>query len=414
MNSWYLGWDPSRNGFHAMVLVNQQKDILAEATVNGLEAASSQVRHFQDRANSEGFDLHVGVESSEAIIPQFLIKQGFDPNKLYELIPRKVSAYKQASDVGSDKSDLLDAYACACYLMDWLFKLKPYQEPSILEQKAFKIAQELDWIRSRKTEAWERFWSEVDRSNPEIKRLLKNKEVTWFLAIFSEMLGKMKHTSYSAFERFCRKKGSRSTEEVLKPLHQSLVMLETWADIDILAFRAREIQLCMQEAKNFENKACEVLNGWKAGLILLTIDGMGPATLIRLLAYLGADWSQHTSKGICKYAGLAPQLCSSGAPDEKSLLAMSKKKRSRYKTHFIHRLGCNKDLKTAICLFTKFSMKHNNWVLKTYYKKKERGQGHWENIRNLSMKWVHIFVAMIRNQTEYNSELHKDRTLVKT
>lgn len=404
MKFWVVGWDPARRGYHALVLVDQDKNQLSSQRVKGVETALAKLHHFKALASSAGFDIHIAIEASSSDVID-LIKADFF--NIYELNARKVNGYK-TSCLGEDsKTDEIDAFACACYLLDNIKKLESYTPIPPLQKEALDIAAELDWVRNEKTIAWERFWDIIDRSCPEIKGLLNNCEVPWFLACFSSLLGKLKHTGYPGFVKFCRKHKARSKDEVLRPLHQQLKILEKRQDPQIIRTRAKAIEHYLQENQFWIGRAAKVLDRWQLSWLLLSVKGLGATTAIRLLAYLGLDWDKWTFKGTCKYSGLAPCLSSSGYPDEATLMKMPPHKRKHIKVRRIHRVMCNKRLKTALTLFTNFSMVHHDWAY-TYYKKaRDRGQGHYEALRNLAMKWLKILFAIMRDKSPYDAFQHE-------
>ncbi len=409
---WTMGWDPGRNGYHGVALLNEDKALLDEDRVDGLEAGYQKLLEYKAWAQQAGCSLQIAFEGNDSIILEKLHQWGV--RDLYNLVPRKVEAYKNAFSLGGDKSDELDAYTNGCYLMDWRGQLKLYRPPKPLEKEAEAIAAELDQIRDQKTKMWEKFWAIVDRITPKIKGILLDKETPWFLAVFIELMGKMKNLGYKGFEKFCRKRGALIGEDRLRRLHAEVKLLDREIGHPrILSCRAQQIRFLVEEKKVWEKEAGRVLCQWEDAWILHSVPGVGPATQIRLVAHLGLDWSRHTPDKISRYGGVAPVLRASGVPDEATLLRMPRNKRRRLHISRGHRLACNKNLKTTLCNFALYSMAHNAWALYAYKRFTEvKGQSHWEAIRNLSIKWLRIFCAMMRDKKRYDSYFH-ERNIMK-
>lgn len=411
MTHWTVGWDPSRNGYHALVVTDEDQEIIVQGKRKGLKESLKLLAYFETLAIEADKKLIVGIEYSHPELTEQIHEAGF--HDIYELNARKVHGYKD-SCLSEDKTDEIDAYACACYLLHNRKKLKRYQVPSPLEKRARIIAAELDSLRDLKTQAWERFWAVVDRGSPEIKTLLENKEVGWFLALFTDLLAKMKHTGYKAFTQFCRRRGARFGDEVLKPLYLQMKELARIINPRLPAVQAKLIGFYLEEIGYWEEEAAATLADWEDAWILLSVKGIAPPTAIRLLAILGQDWHQWTLAKVAKLGGLAPVLRGSGIPTEREFLRMPKHKRKRMRIKRYHRNHCNKRLKTTLCLFALFSMKHHTWAHLAYQRMRQRGQGHWEALRNLAMKWLKILLALMEKKEAYDIYHHQRQIAVRT
>ncbi len=400
-----IGWDPSRKGFHALVLVDEDKAILGEWKVKGFEAAYKIILRARAEASRCGTALQVGYEQDNSVNLDKLYDYRIE--SLYALAPRRVKSYKDAAAI-TDKTDFLDGYACACFLIDWRPKLQPYRPLSPFLKKAKQIADQLDHIRAQKTEAWERLWDVIDRVSPDVKRIIgDSRETQWFLQVLSHMVGRMKHTGFPGFLKFCRKKTSRMHESQLRLLHAELKLVEKEGLEGLITPKAKMIQLLLEEKKHWERLAGQALTEWDDAWILNTIKGMGAATQIRLAAHLGTNWDKWNPNSIAKYGGIAPTLWATGVPDEATLLSLPRNKRKRLSIHLGHRVACNKRLKSTLTLFALYSLAHHEWAKEAYDGYRARGQKHWEALRNLAIKWVRIFCALLREKKAYNEYTHR-------
>ncbi len=406
MKPWIVGWDPSRNGYHALVLIDENQAIVRVDKRKGLNSSLALLASFEALAKKANRKLILAIEYSHPELTEQIHRAGF--HEIYVLDARKVKGYKD-NCIAEDKTDEIDAYACASYLYHNLNKLRRYRPATSLEKRACDLTAQLDSLVAQKTQAWQRFWAIVDRGSPEIKSVLENKEVRWFLDLFTDLLPKMKHTSYAAFVQFCRKRGARSGSDVLMPLHHYLRVLAEIIDPRLPMIYTKQINVLLEIINLLEKEASTVLDDWEDAWILLSVKGIGAATAIRLLAHLGEDWSHWTVTQISKLAGLAPLLRGSGIPTEQEFLRLPRHKRKRMRIKRFHRIHCNKRLKNTLCQFTLFSLGHNPWAYAAYQAMRGRGQDHWEAIRNLAMKWVKILLTLMQNKDAYNPLYHQQQ-----
>ena len=186
---WFIGIDPSRKGYHALVLINQKKKILQQQTVEGSKSALNFIRDAQILAQKKGHDLVIGIEAFNNNLCAELHKNGFT---VYELTVGKVRAFQKSLDLSGQKTDEIDALACAIFLAERIGGLKPYQSPSELEMKSKVVAKELNYLKEARIVAWQRFWDLIDYSTPELKGCIKSPDTPWFLIMFRDLPGKTK------------------------------------------------------------------------------------------------------------------------------------------------------------------------------------------------------------------------------
>ena len=400
-----LGWDPSRKGFHQLVLVDETKTVLGDWKTHGFEEAYKALLVAKAQATQCKTKLQIGYEQDNSIILDKLFE--YEAGDLYSLNARRVESYKAALAV-TDKTDYFDGYSCACFLIDFRPKLRPFKPLSPLIKEAKQISSQLDEIRGQKTLLWERLWDTIERVSIDLKTITgESRETAWFLSVLSYMTPRVKHTGFPGFLKYCRKQGSKMHDDQLRSLHAELKLLNKEGLSEIITPKASMIKLLLEEKKHWEKRAGETLIKWEDGWILKTIKGMGAGTEIRLVAELGTDWSKWSPQSISKYGGVAPRLSSSGTPDEATLLKMPKHKRKKISLHRGHRVACNKRLKTTLCLFSLYSMVYNEWAKSDYDRFRQRGQSHWEALRNLAIKWVRIFCALLEKKEAYDEYSHR-------
>lgn len=403
---WTIGIDPARV-YQQVVVIDHRKKVIGSEKAKGLSKTCEIVNRFVALAQDAQHPVRIGIEATDTNLLDKVVQQV--PNiPIYELNTQKVSVYKRTADLSGSKTDYGDAVVCAFFVMDWYQTLKPFQVRRRFEKKCRLIAHELDLTRVQKTMAWERFWAIIGIEAGEMKEAINNPDADWYVDLFQQAPTKMKHMSQTAFLRKCRKLGSQLEDEKLGILFKGLQQLDKAGYGEVLKMRARTIAVYRKEDKYWEEEARKVLGSWEKGWILLTIPGMGAKTLIRLIGYLGMDWTKLEVAKVSAYSGVAPILRGTGTPDRETLKKMPAKKRRRYEERRRHRLACHKPLKTTMCLFSLYSMGKNPWAKAAYDRFRERGQSHWEALRNLSIKWIRIFLAMMRDEKPYDQHSHQE------
>ena len=396
MNFWTLGWDPSQH-YHALVLINERKEVINTITTDGLDEAITYTKKFTQQAKKAGFVLQYGVEANPYPVLDTLFASEFHP--LYSLNAQKVNSYKKTHELSGNKEDIADAISCAYFLMDFKHKLTAYVPKSSLEKEALLISKELNFLRDEETKTWERFWATIAQSAPALIKVLDNPNANWFLDLMNQLPWRMKHTSFTAFIKGCRKRGALLHDERLRPLYTELRSRGNFLDKQIIQSRISQLKQIRSETKIWEKRAGNVLEKWDSAVYLMSIRGMGVKTLVRLLAYFGKNLGDMDVSNLSGYSGVAPIFNETGKGPKNI-------KRVRR-----HRIACNKNLKTTLCLFSNYSMGHNEWALNAYKRFRDTGQTHWEALRNLSIRWLRIMLALINTKTFYNAEIHEKNIL---
>ena len=225
----------------------------------------------------------------------------------------------------------------------------------------------------------------------------------------NKQFGRLKHCGKRAFIMCCRKAGAQRDDEKLGEMFLVLKQIETRVPAGICQHQAASIASLNAESEIWVGEARKVLLGWDKGLMLILIKAMGPKLLIRILAYHGEDWSKITPSQMSSYSGQAPVITGSGTPPSEALKKMSARQRKRYEPRRYHRLACNSELKWVWSWFAFTSLEHHAWARTAYDRFRARGQGHYEALRNLAMKWIRVIHAMVRDQTAYDPKIHEAR-----
>ena len=396
----YVGIDPSRKGYQALCCLDTGKMILVEKKVSKNEELIECLAWIQERMDS---DLVIGVEAGHSQLMFLLILNGF--TELYELSASKTAAYRKIVDGSGHKSDALDAYVCARYLIELESQLTRYQPPTDRVQKARKIAQALNQIREIKTGNWQRFWQEVDILDPGIKQLGLAKETLWFLETFSN-LKIWKNTGIKAFEAYLTKRKISTKGKDLQALLKGLKRLAKSESLEIIQLIVKSLKFCHQEEQLWVKRAGQLVAEWDIGVYFNSIAGMGPKTLVRLLAYVGEDWSQINACQLSAYSGMAPVERSSGTPNAKKARELRESGQFVPKPRKAYRQACNRQLQTTMSLFVLYSLPYHQWAKDAYRAYRGRGQTHWESIRNVGIRWIRILVAMADKKTVYDEQIH--------
>ena len=174
-----------------------------------------------------------------------------------------------------------------------------------------------------------------------------------------------------------------------------------------MSLKARSILNLMDEEKIWLNKASVKCAEWKQGNVLFSIPCFTPKTGIRLLAFIGEDWTRTTAEQINAYSGQAPEISSTGRPTRQALKNMSEKRRRYFEPRKFQRKACNHELQTVFPLFSFCTIEQHRWVRCAYDRFRGRGQTHWEALRNVSLKWIRVIYAMIRDQQPYDQYKHE-------
>lgn len=396
----YVGIDPSRKGYQALCCLDKGKMILMEKKVSKNEELIDCLSWIQKRMDS---NLVIGVEAGHPQLMFLLTIKGF--TDLYELSASKTAAYRRIVDGSGCKSDALDAYVCARYLMEMESQLTRYQPPPERVQKARKIAQALNQIREIKTGNWQRFWQEVDVLDPGIKQMGLANETLWFLEVFSN-LKIWKNTGIKAFEAYLTKRKISTKGKDLEALLKGLKRLAKSESAEIIQLIVKSLRFCLQEEQLWVKRAGQLVAKWDVGVCFKSIKGMGPKTLVRLLAYVGEDWSQITDSQLSAYSGMAPVERSSGTPNAKKAKALRESGQFVPRPRKAYRQACNRHLQTAMSLFVFYSLSKHQWANDAYRTYRNRGQSHWEAIRNVGIRWNRILVAIAHKKTVYDEQIH--------
>ena len=409
MEKVFIGVDPSRKGYHQICVINESKSLLADYKIKGNQATIKKLKElvtlFMDCP--EELQVLIGIEYQDGSLLDDATQVGVP---VYALNAYKVSQHIASLRCSKDKSDAIDAYGNASYLASAYTQLKEYQPPSELIRRARDISHQLNVIRQQSTKTWQRFWSICDRSCPELKALLgESAKTKWFLTLMSDLFSKKTfcHTTVRGFSQYCQKRRCRLNTEGLAKLLGMLKGIHKREMPELLSLQARSLSNLKQEGNIWVVMASQTLQGWPLGCIALTVTGLASKTLIRLLAYIGEDWSETCPVKICAYSGIAPVVSSSGTPNKAEMRRMHPKKRKRYEPRRYHRLACNRDLKTTLCLFAFATLTRHRWAQTAYDRFRQRGQGHWEALRNLAVKWIRIIYRLIETQLPYDDSIHE-------
>ena len=57
-------------------------------------------------------------------------------------------------------------------------------------------------------------------------------------------------------------------------------------------------------------------------------------------------------------------------------------------------------------LFVFYSLSKHQWANDAYRTYRNRGQSHWEAIRNVGIRWNRILVAIAHKKTVYDEQIH--------
>jgi len=411
--TWCLGIDPSRKGYHAYSLIEEKKNIIVESKVKGSRALLQTIEGAKDLAEEADQSLLVGFEQFHSNLIDELYQSY--PNRLYDLMPGKVKAYKAAFDTTHCKTDEMDAFACACYLQDWQEKCRLYQPPTDLVRQAKWIYSQIETLRNQRTETLERFWGLVDYAVPDLKEAASNLNCKWFYHVIIDLVGprKCRHMGVKAFSAFAKKRGARQDVKILGPMLPLLKELEANGPTQALRLQASQLLFLTDETVVWVNQARECLKQWDLAWLLNTIHGMGPKTMLCLLAYLGEDWSETDSRKAAAYCGAAPIWIGTGTPDRESAKQLRSKGKRISQLRRSQRRGCNWHLNEAMGLFALYSMRHHPWAHRKYKTYRSRGQTHWEALRNLVTKWLRILFHMIHHQVPYDPYVHERNVKMK-
>ncbi len=400
---YFLGIDPARKGFHAWALMDGKKAVYECDKSNTNEGLLKQLEEVRKNFEGDGNRIWVGIDDGHEYLTELLYREGFD--RIYQLNSAKLSAYKRINDLSGGKWDALDASVAGEYLVENRRKLKQYRPPTELERQARILAEGMEGIRECRIQAWQRFWAVTDYIAPEMSRLKLNFDANYFTDAM-DLLGRCRNMGAKAMLSFCKKRKSGAKPKELEKLLACMKKLEKHGNMELIKLQARNIRGLNEEDKAWEKKARSLLATWEKGMPLFTINRFGPKTGVRFLAYIGEDWREVKVEKLSAYAGAAPVLKGSGTPDRKTARRLRQKGKKPKQERRQHRLACNKSLKTALCLFTLYSMESHPWARESYDSMRARGQKHWEALRNLSIKWLRIMVHIMQNNLVYDADLH--------
>jgi len=393
--NWSLGIDPSQKGYHGIAVIDENKEVIDTMKVASHSEAIDYIETYKYCAQEMGHDLLIGVEEIQSCLYDEMSKANL---KFYSIMPLKIAAHKKTWDVSGMKTDLHDGLAVAFYTMEWHKIMSPYSPKEEVHREAWDIAKQFECLRESKTATWERFWSVANCWCPRLKELDFKAETIWFLLVVEDILPKCQTLGKKGFIAASRKRGSKAKDEVLAKILTCFKMLYRHDKARILTCLATQIRFQLEEIKYWEKQARPILAQWENGCILNTIKGMGLKTMTSLLAYVGKDWSQITAAQLSAYSGVAPVHVGSSTPPKDAKIRGHRNKERR-----THRLACNKKLKTALCLFSWFSLQHHSWAKAKYDEYRGRNQTHWEAIRNLTIKWIRIFFKLMTDQVPFDS-----------
>ena len=408
MQQVFVGIDPSRKGHHAYVVLDENKQEVLRMKVDGSQAL---IHDLKDLAANCPTKMHVGLEHiNGTLLGQIHQAIGSDAI-LYNLNAARVHQYRAAHPNPKHKDDLSDADCCACYLIDWHARLRPYRAPTPLETQARDLTRQLSSIRTQKTKAWQRFWDNADAIDPSLKPLAGDvTQCTWFVLVMAQVFGKLKHMGSRAFIAACRSRGARRSDDQLLALFKTLKPMEKIMPFPgRLSLTATTIHNLQAECEIIVEQSRVVLADWGPAPDLYRIKGMGVKYLIALLAYHGQNWGLHTPKTMAAYAGTAPKMFSSGTPSASHMDRLSPKQRRRYQPKRVVRSACSKELRWVWTWFAFSSLSHHAWAREAYDRSRERGQGHYEALRNLANKWIRVIYAVVRDGSAYDDHFHAQR-----
>lgn len=406
-----IGVDPSTLGYNQICCMDARElTVLAEMKVDGHEETITEIANWikKRRKTHRVKDFVLGIEFQRNIL-DLAVERLKIP--VYNIPATMLRKFIEATRMGRTKTDRLDATMVCKYLALYGQTMQPYQPASPLRAKARMVAAQLTAIREDQTHAMQVFWSQMHLFSPLLRRLLKGKvRCKWFRDLIQGPFAKkgFMRMSVAEFTALCKSytlKDKGVLEKVLKELkrlHQDDLIAAILQDaVAKMAFLNAQYVAWRKQAE-------QICQCWEGYPYLMSMPAMTPLTMVRLLAEFGEDWRAFKVDQLCAYAGVAPEVASSGTPPRERLKSMTRQEQARHKPKVYMRRACNRDLRTTLCLYAICTVR-KGWAKEQYRRCIEMNQKHWTAVRKLSLQWLRIMYALVTKKEMYDEE-KRERT----
>jgi hypothetical protein len=400
-----IGIDPSTLGYNQICFMDGDLKVLFETKVEGHQETIAAIAEWikKRRKSHKEKDFKLGIEFQRNIL-ELAVKELNIP--VFSVNATQLKKFIESTKMTRTKTDRLDAAMVCKYLAMHGLALKPYEPVSALRADARAIGTKLTNIRQKRTLGWQVFWSQMNQFAPRLRHLMKDKvRCKWFLDLILGPFAKkgFQRMQVDELASVCKSytlKDKRVLGELLKELkllHQNDLRAAYMVDA------AKEMALINEQDKAWRKRAEQVCQCWEAYPYLMSVPAMTALTMVRLLAEFGEDWHIYSVSQLCAFAGVAPEVASSGTPPRERWKSMTRQEQARYKPKVYMRRACNRELRTVLCLHAICTVR-NGWAKEQYRKSIALNQKHWTVLRKLSLQWLRIMYALVTKKEMYDEE----------
>jgi len=400
-----VGIDPARQVNYGVAMVYPEKILLSRSFPNTWMGVMSFCKEVCRIAKERNLAITYGVEGGKntaSCLCQILFLRG--NGDIREINPLK--ANRQKDFYGEDKSDEVDARACAAIVLRAKENLPLMEITSSLGNDIRETERHLTELAWRKTKLLNKLHYELCQvymaSYKDLFPKLKSRRALRFFERYPvpQMLKEETQDNLLQFLLEDRRQGPFPQHEVYRQLKKKAkLMLEVGRSLGTLPFdRAVRIkqeiisQLCrellvLQKDMARVDKLLEKELLPRTGMKLTSFPGMD----IRLASVIiGESGNPHRFRKASSYAaynGTAPKEKGSGG-------------RSRHKA----RKACNKRLKRAFFLLALASMRHDTLSRGYVEHCRRKGISKRESVKRLARRLSDVVYAMMRDKTVYDRD----------
>lgn len=385
----FVGID-NGNKAHCVNIKNQLGENLKNFTIeNKLAGFQKLLEELKKLEN-----LHIGIESVNNTLTDFLRKYGYN---IYNLNPLKIKRFKEVNIVSGNKTDKIDSEVLSDYLRLNHEKLKSLTWSSDLVEELKQYGVVHNQLTKEHTRLVNQLISASGRGFPILRELFTSSAPKILLKLILQYPSweALKNAPEEEIVDFLKKNHYRTAKYIEKTLNiikkrKQYVCHQVESAYPFLLMTTAENLLNIKKRlEEIENRMKELLNKHPLGEIFLSLPGAGTVTAAKLLGFIGdnKDRFKTVDNMRCLF-GTAPRNYQSGGYHKVSM-----------------RRACKKSVRNLLYFFAFSSLKHSGWARSYYDQQRKKGKTNSVALRSLSDRWLRKIYFLWKNEVKYDESV---------
>ena len=339
-------------------------------------------------------DVHIGIESTNNLLTDFLYKNGY---KLYNLNPLKIKRFKEVYVISGNKTDKIDSEVLSDYLRMNYKSLKALRFSSEPVQRLKHFMDVHDQLTKNHTRYVNQLICTTRRCFPILSDLFSCSapKILLKMILHYPTWGDLKTASNEEITTFLKKNYYRVPkyiEKVLQIIKNHDQEVDPGVEI-AYQYKLKAIAVNLLNLKEnlagAEKQMDEILHEHALGDVFLSLPGAGSVIASKLLALTGdcKDRFESADNMRCLF-GTAPRNYQSGGYHKVSM-----------------RRACKKQARRLLYTFAFSSLKHSVWARNYYDRQRNNGKTNSVALRSLSDRWLRKIFFIWKNEVLYDEDL---------